>query len=128
MKLLVDTHVLIWQAQDSSRLTDEARSLLTDTKNALYFSVVSLWEVVIKNSSSRGEFRVDPARLRDGLLRSHFDELNVSAEQVLEVDRLPRLHADPFDRLLLAQARVESMTLLTADRSLLAYGAPTRSV
>jgi PIN domain nuclease of toxin-antitoxin system len=128
VRYLVDTHVLIWQAQDSERLPSRAKELLQDPRNTFVLSVVSLWEILIKNSRSRGEFRVDPAHLRNGLLRSEYEELSVTAEHVLEVGRLDRLHNDPFDRLLLAQARVENVSLLTADRALLAYGAPTQSV
>jgi PIN domain nuclease of toxin-antitoxin system len=128
VRYLVDTHVLIWQAQDSERLPSRAKELLQDPRNTFVLSVVSLWEILIKNSRSRGEFLVDPAHLRNGLLRSEYEELSVTAEHVLEVGRLDRLHNDPFDRLLLAQARVENVSLLTADRALLAYGAPTQSV
>ena len=128
MRYLIDTHILIWQAQDSVRLSPAARTLLQDPHHTLVFSVVSLWEIVIKNTRSHGEFSVNPVALRDGMLRSGYLEFAVEAEHVLEVGRLEPLHNDPFDRLLLAQARVEGLTLLTADREVLAYGAPAQSV
>ena len=124
MRYLIDTHILIWQAQDSVRLLPAARALLHDPRNILVFSVVSLWEIVIKNTISQGGFSVNPVALRDGLLRSGYRELAVEAEHVLEVGRLEPLHNDPFDRLLLAQARTEGLALLTVDKAVLAYGFP----
>ncbi|MHB1173437.1 MAG: type II toxin-antitoxin system VapC family toxin [Lacisediminihabitans sp.] len=124
MRFLVDTHVLLWQAEDSNRMTEPTRRILQNSKNDLVFSVVSLWEIVIKNAKSRGEFSVDPIALRIGLTEFGYSELPIRAEHLLEVAALEPLHNDPFDRLLLAQARVEGLTLLTADRAALAYGFP----
>lgn len=106
-------------------MSDSARAILQNPRNELLFSVVSLWEIVIKNANSRGEFFVAPSRLRVGLMKFGYAELPVHAEHVLEVSELEPLHRDPFDRLLLAQARVEGLTLLTADSAILAYGPPT---
>ena len=128
MRYLVDTHVLLWQSDDSPMLTTGARATLADARNQLFFSVASLWELVIKSAKGGDSFRVDVAELRAGLMTFGYEELTVTADHVLEVGRLDRLHSDPFDRLLLAQARVEAMSLLTADRALLAYGAPTQSL
>jgi PIN domain nuclease of toxin-antitoxin system len=128
VRYLVDTHVLLWQSDDSPMLTTSARATLSDATNQLFFSVVSLWELVIKSGKGGTDLRVDVAELRIGLMGFGYDELTVTAEHVLEVERLDRLHNDPFDRLLLAQARVERLSLLTADRALLAYGPPTQSV
>lgn len=128
MRYLVDTHVLLWQSDDSPLLTASAREMLSDSRNELFFSVVSLWELVIKSAKGGTSFQVDVAELRKGLMDFGFDEITVTADHVLEVSRLDRLHNDPFDRLLLAQARCESLSLITADKALLAYGAPTQPV
>ena len=128
MRYLVDTHVLLWQSDDSPLLTASSRATLADMNNQLYFSVASLWELIIKSAKGRGEFQIDVPVFRQKLLDFGYDELEVTADHVLEVAQLDPLHNDPVDRLLLAQARVESLALLTADRALLQYGAPTRSV
>lgn len=101
--------------------------LFRNPRNDLMFSVASLWEIVIKNAKSHGGFLVDPIALRAGLLEFGYTELSIAAEHVLEVAELEPLHRDPFDRLLLAQARIEGLTLLTVDKAVLAYGFPARS-
>lgn len=126
MRLLVDTHILIWQAQDSNRMTEQTRDVLQNPRNELVFSVVSLWEIAVKNGKSRGEFAVDPLALRTGLIEFGYAELSIQAEHILEVAEPQPLHNDPFDRLLLAQARVEGLTLLTVDSAVLPYGYPVR--
>lgn len=128
MKLLLDTHLLLWAAGAPKRLPAAARRLLGDARNELLFSVASLWEIVIKRSLGRDDFRVDPRLLRRGLLENGYFELPVSGEHALAVDGLPPLHKDPFDRLLVAQAQVESVTLLTADPLLGRYPGPVRCV
>jgi len=126
MNLLLDTHVLLWAAAMPDKLAKPTRVLLEDNSNILYFSVVSLWEIVIKQGLGRKDFRVDARRLWRRLLASGYRELAVSGEHALIVAALPRLHKDPFDRLLLAQAAAEGLTLLTADAAVLVYGGPTR--
>lgn len=128
MKLLLDTHLLLWAAGAPKRLPAAARKLLSDARNELMFSVASLWEIVIKRSLGRDDFRVDPRLLRRGLLDNGYFELPVCGEHVLAVEGLPPLHKDPFDRLLVAQAQVESVTLLTADPLLSRYPGPVRCV
>jgi PIN domain nuclease of toxin-antitoxin system len=120
MNVLADTHVLVWAAGDPDRLAPEARDLLGDPHADVWFSVISIWELVIK-AGQRQDFGVDVDDLRWGLLQRGFQELEVTAPHVLEVGRLPRLHGDPFDRLLVAQARVEDLTIMTADRAITAY-------
>lgn len=122
MKYLLDTHVLLWAA--AGNLPEEARTLLTDSANELYFSAASLWEIVIKNSLGRDNFKVDPAVLRRGLLDAGYQELSVSGAHALAVADLPLLHKDPFDRILLAQAKAEGITLLTFDAALAGYAGP----
>jgi PIN domain nuclease of toxin-antitoxin system len=120
VRILADTHVLVWAAADPERLAPQARELLVDSHADVWFSVISIWEVVIK-AAQRPDFAVDADSLRRGLLQRGFQELEVTAPHVLEVGRLPRLHGDPFDRMLVAQARVEEFTIMTADRAITAY-------
>ena len=96
--------------------------MLENEESALHFSAASIWEVVIKDSLGRADFSVNPARLRRLLVANGWHELPVSSEHALAVAALPPLHKDPFDRILLAQARVEGLQLVTADRGLQQYG------
>ncbi|MCU0761379.1 MAG: type II toxin-antitoxin system VapC family toxin [Steroidobacteraceae bacterium] len=128
MNLLLDTHLLLWSAGDPQRLPGPARALIEDPTHGLVFSVASLWEVEIKRSLDRADFRVDTALLRRGLLDNGYRELPVRGEHVLALGALPPLHRDPFDRLLVAQAQVEGLLLLTHDQALAAYPAPIRLV
>ena len=115
MNLLLDTHVLLWAAGLSARLPDEARTLLEESETRPVFSAASLWEVAIKNGMGRPDFRIDPHLLRRGLLENGYIELAVTGAHAVAVALLPLLHKDPFDRILVAQAQVEGITLLTAD-------------
>lgn len=128
MKLLLDTQLLLWAAGDPERLSERARELLDDPRNELLFSAASLWEVAIKSTLGRDDFRVDPRLFRRGLLDNGYQELPVTSEHVVNLDSLPPLHKDPFDRLLLAQALAEGVVLLTADAQLARYGRPVRRV
>ncbi len=128
MRLLLDTHLLLWGAGQPDRLSAAARSLLQDPANDLVFSVASLWEITIKRGLGRADFRVEPRVLRRGLRDHGYTELAITAEHALAVDLLPPIHKDPFDRLLLAQAVMEGITLLTADPIVARYPAPVRSV
>jgi PIN domain nuclease of toxin-antitoxin system len=104
------------------------QELIRDGGNDILFSVASLWEIVIKNSLGRPDFVADPAVLRHALLDNDFHELPVAAEHALAVAALPALHKDPFDRLLLAQAIVEGLVLLTADKTLARYPGPVHAI
>lgn len=128
MNLLLDTHVLLWAAGGSPRLSKEARALIEDPRNAPFFSSASLWEVAIKNALGREEFRVDPRLLQRGLLENGYLELPVRGAHAVAVDLLPSIHADPFDRILIAQAQVEGITLLTADEVVARYPGPIRPI
>lgn len=119
---LLDTHLLLWAAVDSPRLPVRTRSVLEDPAAEVSFSVVSLWEIAIKLGLGRPDFQVDVVALRANARVSGIDEVPVYGEHVLAVRDLPSLHQDPFDRLLIAQARHEGLTLLTADPRVLAYG------
>lgn len=128
MKLLLDTHLLLWAAGEPKRLPAAARKLINDPRNELLFSAASLWEITIKRSLGREDFRVDPRLLRRGLLDNGYAELAITGEHTIAVDSLPPIHKDPFDRLLVAQSMVESVTLLTSDPLLAQYPGPIRRV
>lgn len=128
MKLLLDTQLLLWAAGQPERLSARARKLLDDPGNELLFSAVSLWEVAIKSTLGREDFQVEPRLLRRGLLDNGYVELPVTSEHAVGIDTLPPHHKDPFDRLLLAQALVEGVVLLTADAQLARYRGPVRKV
>jgi PIN domain nuclease of toxin-antitoxin system len=121
MKLLLDTHIVLWAAGQPEKLSESAHTLLTTPGNVLFFSAASIWEIVIKRGLGREDFKVDPHRLRKMLIVHGYTELPVTAEHALTVETLPLLHKDPFDRLLLAQARTERMLLLTVDAAVIQY-------
>jgi PIN domain nuclease of toxin-antitoxin system len=121
MKYLLDTHVLLWAAGQPERLSESVHGLLQDRQNQLYFSSVSIWEIVIKRSLGRNDFVVDPRLLRYGLINNGYVELTMTSEHALTLATLPSLHKDPFDRILVAQAITEPMKLITADAILAQY-------
>ena len=126
MRLLLDTHLLVWAMGEPERLPAGCAAMLEDPGNSLVFSVASLWELVIKQALGRPDFNLEPSLLRQALLTGGWQELPIEANHVLAVRQLPPLHRDPFDRLLLAQAQVEGMLLLTADSQLSRYPGPVR--
>ncbi len=128
MKLLLDTHLLLWAAQDSPLLSKTAQQLITDTENILHFSVVSLWEIVIKTGRGKLDFQVNAAKMRRHLLDNGYVEVPIVSNHAIAVSTLPALHKDPFDRLLVAQAMVEGITLLTVDPEIVRYPGPIRKV
>ncbi|MBV9431873.1 MAG: type II toxin-antitoxin system VapC family toxin [Hyphomicrobiales bacterium] len=128
MKLLLDTHLLLWAAEGSKRMSARARALIENGDNILAFSVASLWEIAIKNGLKRPSFEVNVRALRRGLIDSGFQELPILSEHAVAIDDLPPIHKDPFDRILISQARVEGITLLTNDRIIGKYGRPVRMV
>ncbi|HQS13688.1 type II toxin-antitoxin system VapC family toxin [Reyranella sp.] len=121
MNLLLDTHILLWAAARPEKLSRKTLRLFDDPDNTLVFSAASLWEIVIKQSLGRDDFDVNARQLRRGLLDNGYNELSVTSIHALALDDLPPLHKDPFDRMLLAQSRVEGFMLLTADKQILQY-------
>lgn len=121
MNLLLDTHILLWAAARPEKLSRKTLRLFDDPDNTLVFSAASLWEIVSKQSLGRDDFDVNARQLRRGLLDNGYNELLVTSTHALALDDLPPLHRDPFDRMLLAQSRVEGFTLLTADKQVLQY-------
>jgi PIN domain nuclease of toxin-antitoxin system len=128
MKLLLDTHLLLWAAGQPDRLSPEARKFIDNPTNELLFSAASLWEVVIKRGLGRDDFKVDARVLRRGLLDNGYSELPVVSDHVVAIDSLPSIHKDPFDRVLIAQATVEGITLLTTDSLVARYPGPIQTV
>jgi PIN domain nuclease of toxin-antitoxin system len=128
VRLLLDTHLLLWAAAEPEKLSPAARELIAAPENDLVFSAASLWEVAIKTSLGRPDFRVDAGALRRGLGEAGYDELPIFGRHVVAVGGLPALHKDPFDRLLVAQALTEGITLVTADEMVAAYPGPIRRV
>jgi PIN domain nuclease of toxin-antitoxin system len=128
MKLLLDTHLLVWAAGPSPHLSQAARRLIEDPENELLFSVASVLEIAIKSAVGRGNFRVDARAFRRNLLNNDYHELDIRGEHALAIAGLPSLHRDPFDRMLIAQSIVDGITLLTADRRVAQYPAPVRRV
>lgn len=124
MKLLLDTHVLLWAAGSPEQLSPDARAMLENADNALLFSAASLWEIAIKRGLGRADFQVDARVLRRGLLDNGYQELPITSEHAVFIDSLPPIHKDPFDRILVAQATVEGITLLTADEMVAQYPGP----
>jgi PIN domain nuclease of toxin-antitoxin system len=122
VRFLLDTHVLLWLLGASDRVSSQSRAVLADTQNAVLVSVVSVWEIVIK--VGLGKLQAPPdvgSWLPPRLESTHFTSLRVELGHVLGVEKLPHYHTDPFDRLLIAQAIAEDLTLVTADQKIQRY-------
>ena len=121
MKLLLDTHLLLWAAGDPNRLSNTARELIKDLNNQPCFSAASIWEIAIKNGLGREDFKADPRLIRRALMDNGYEEIAITSEHTLGVQTLPMIHKDPFDRILVAQSMAEGILLLTADPVLHRY-------
>ncbi|UIF91501.1 type II toxin-antitoxin system VapC family toxin [Cupriavidus sp. UYPR2.512] len=128
MKVLLDTHLLLWAALTPARLSPVAQSILGNEDTKPYFSAASLWEVAIKQGLGRADFHVDARVLRRGLIDNGYSELPIGSEHAVAINCLPPIHKDPFDRLLVAQATVEGITLLTSDQLVAQYPGPVRLI
>lgn len=128
MKFLLETHLLLWIAGDTKRLSAKARKLITEPTSELFFSAASLWEIAIKRGLGRDDFKVDARLLRRGLLDNGYREIPIGSEHAVAIDSLPPIHKDPFDRMLIAQAMVEGITLLTSDAVVAQYPGAVRRV
>jgi PIN domain nuclease of toxin-antitoxin system len=127
MKFLLDTHLLLWAAGDPDRLPAKVRRLIRDVQNELLFSAASLWEITIKRGLGRSDFQVDARLLRRGLLDNGYNELPIVSDHVVAIESLPPIHKDPFDRLLVAQATIDGIILLTLDPIVAQYPGPIRT-
>ncbi len=128
MKFLLDTHFVIWIPINDRRIGRAARALITDPENEFTFSAASLWEIAIKRAQNRPDFAFDPREIRQQMIANGYDELPVEGSHAVAIDSLAAIHKDPFDRLLIAQAMIEGITLLTADRTIAQYPGPIRKV
>lgn len=133
MNLLLDTQVLIWlsgefRPSQPPPISPETLRLLEDPDNTLHFSSVAVWEVAIKTRLGRASFQIHPGVFRRALLDNGYLELPITSEHGAAVARLPPIHRDPFDRILVAQAMIEGFFLLTADELLTRYPGSVRRV
>lgn len=121
MNLLLDTHVALWAITDDSRLPGNARELIQSPRTTVWVSVASLWEIAIKHSLRRGDMPVSSADALRYFRESGYHLLAVAAEHVAALEELPAHHQDPFDRMLVAQALVEPLRLMTHDATVALY-------
>jgi PIN domain nuclease of toxin-antitoxin system len=122
MKVLLDTHAFLWWLTDDSQLSDTAKATIANPVNTIYLSVVSAWEIIIKERTGKLSLPEPPETYIPSRLASNrFISLNVQMEHVLQIAALPEHHRDPFDRLLIAQSQIENIPLLTLDRSIGKY-------
>ncbi|HEV2486450.1 MAG TPA: type II toxin-antitoxin system VapC family toxin [Terracidiphilus sp.] len=128
MKFLLDTRFVLWVPIESTRISSAARRVLSNRSNQLFFSVSSIWEIAIKRGLQRWDFLFDPMEIRRLLIENGYEELPVLGQHAVAIGNLPAIHKDPFDRILIAQAMVEGITLLTADAVIAQYPGPIRKV
>lgn len=118
MRLLLDTHIALWALADSPRLSPNARAILDDPDNDCWFSSASAWELAIKVKLGKHRLKYSLACLEDAIAEAGFKDLPVTIRHALAIESIDMPHADPFDRLLLAQCQTETLRLLTADELL----------
>lgn len=121
MNILLDTHILLWWLADDPTLSKKARTIISDEKNLIFVSAISAWEIIIK--MALGKLQA-PENLAEVIMENNFKELPVTLQHVLVIKQLPLHHHDPFDRMLVAQAKSESLTLLTSDEKNMLYDCP----
>lgn len=125
MKILLDSHILLWLAWDKKEnLSPQAVELLDDPTSEIYFSLASLWEIAIKSSLGKPDFDIDVEALEQGLIQVGCRMLAIELAHILKQAQYPFIHRDPFDRLLMAQAEVENVFFMTADTMILKYQKP----
>ncbi|TDK35332.1 type II toxin-antitoxin system VapC family toxin [Rhizobium deserti] len=128
MKLLLDSHLLVWLAAATAKLPPAARTFIEDPQNTLFFSTASVWELMVKYSLGKNDIPVHPRVLHRALLDNGFTELPIDSVHAFNIESLPPIHKDPFDRILIAQALAEGMLLLTSDEAIARYSGPIRLV
>ncbi|MBW6423354.1 type II toxin-antitoxin system VapC family toxin [Rhizobium sp. XQZ8] len=126
MRILLDSHLLIWLVGASDRLPSEARTMIENPENVVFFSSASIWELSIKHSTGRARLALHPQVLYEQLVKHEFNEIQVTAAHGLLVASLEAIHKDPFDRILIAQSIAEGMLLLTSDETIGQYNGPIR--
>ncbi|HVO91795.1 MAG TPA: type II toxin-antitoxin system VapC family toxin [Terriglobales bacterium] len=120
MRLLLDTHILLWWMSDDHKLTKHARDIIANSDNDVLVSSASAWEISIKAALGRLEIELDD--LEEAIVKNGFRPLPIGLRHALTIGRLPNIHRDPFDRMLVAQASVEELRLLSHDRVFERYG------
>ncbi|MCY1664913.1 type II toxin-antitoxin system VapC family toxin [Rhizobium sp. SL86] len=128
MKVLLDSHILVWSAAQTNKLSAQTRAFLEDPDNVLFFSSASLWELSVKHALGKGDIPVHPRILYQALQEQDFYELPLTSQHTFVLETLPPIHKDPFDRILIAQATSEDMLLLTSDATIARYDGPIRLV
>lgn len=128
MNYLLDTHVLLWAAAHPEKISPSVRVQLEDPQNRLYFSAASIWEIAIKHDLNREDFKIDVMQFRQALLENEYEELPISSDHAVFTRALANHHKDPFDRILIAQAWVEDITLITADERVAQYIGPIQKI
>ena len=122
MNAILDTHTFLWMVTNDRRLSGTARNVIADGANQLFLSAVSMWEIVLKAGVGKLHLQGEPARFVDReIQRNRLSPLPIQAAHVLRVPSLPAIHKDPFDRLLIAQAQVENLPLITTDPEITRY-------
>ncbi|ERK09224.1 type II toxin-antitoxin system VapC family toxin [Serratia sp. JSRIV001] len=122
MDFLLDTNILLFMAYEPEKLTADVVEVLEDTDKTLCFSAASIWEVVIKSNLNKPDFSIDPKQFREGLFDAGLIEIPIKSEHALAVSDLPeKLHKDPFDRLIVAQAKHNKLALITSDNKLIDF-------
>lgn len=128
MRLLLDTQILLWGAVEPERLPRAAISLIEDPQNGITFSALSLWEIAIKSARRRRDFDIDIVWFRRSLFENGYVELPLTGAHAARLANLPPIHRDPFDRMLIVQAAVEGLMLVTSDPTIAKYPGPIRLV
>lgn len=121
MRLLLDTHIALWALLDDPRLPERAREWIADESNAIHVSAASVWEISIKHALARGDMPLSGESALRWFRRAGYTLLDIKAEHAAAVEKLPPHHADPFDRMLVAQALTEPLRLLTRDAAVARY-------
>lgn len=122
MHLLLDTHVFVWWDQGDGRLAHETKQIIASADNRVMVSAASVWEIAIKRQIGKFTY---PRRAVDAIVANGFEHLAVTAYHAEAAGALPMHHADPFDRMLIAQAKIEGLVLVTSDQHIARYGVPT---
>lgn len=125
MTYLLDTHVLLWWLAEDSALSSKAQALISDKRNVIFVSAASIWEIVIKKAL--GKLHV-PEDLESIFQKTHFQELPMTACHAIAIEHLPHHHRDPFDRMLIAQAKCDGLTLITVDQKIKLYDVPCATI
>jgi len=121
MDIILDTHAAIWFFEDDKRLSKTAIDAICNLKNGIYVSIASVWEMAIKLSTGKLVFDGDIDNFLETIYKNEFELLNISPKHIKTVTGLPFIHRDPFDRMLMAQAIVEDMPIITVDENILKY-------